>query len=155
MSWWETVNGLWLGDAPADKVASALGTGRPALPELLAAISAAVERALGTPAPARARLADGTEVTAAGVTAPGDLVTALTTAFREASGDYRNTFDRPPTAHELARTVLFVVAADPAAYLRDPVEPAEITIVPEPDPGNSHGRENGDSGSRGAIHKLR
>lgn len=112
MSWWQTGSGDLIGDIPADRIGASLAAIRPTLPALLDAIAAASGERLAA-------------LTSAGRILPAPrpdraLRTRLRTLHAEIAAAYKDAVQRPPTAAEFRACLLFVLAADPQAYLAVP-----------------------------------
>jgi hypothetical protein len=122
MSWWETHSGEILGDRPADVLGKALAKApgrQPSLQEVLDAAAVALRDSgltrLTAVSPHGPRLAARPEA------AEPALAAALTAAFAEVAGVYREYQEREPTLAEEVGTLEFVLGA-PEAFLADAAE---------------------------------
>jgi hypothetical protein len=141
MSWWDTPQGLVLGDGPADVVQRTLevlagrreaqGRPRPALAELLDAASAALGLS-GRRLVLRSE--DRPDVTSGAGAVDGELESALRQAFAEVAADYRTTLQREPRIEELLETIVFILGSRPERYLADAEGLEVLALVSEEAP---------------------
>jgi hypothetical protein len=130
MSWWDS-NREVLGDRPADALSAAWRRAladeapRPTLAEMLTAYASSIRRSVTSPPfshlvlkrPGQPNLVfDGFGP------APAPLCEAFERALTDIGQAYADSLQRSPTPMELAKTMAFVVSAEPQTYLDDPAD---------------------------------
>lgn len=138
MSWWDRGNDV-LGDEPADRVIGAWrrllarraerGESAPTTREALDAFAAAVT-AHGI-ALQLVRSRAGQRIDAFDGSAPAaDVQAAIAEELPAIDKAYQRQTGRAPRASELARTLAFVLRADPGVYLSDPDDWTNVDLAP-------------------------
>jgi hypothetical protein len=139
MSWWKVPDSIddLTGDGPADAVDEALlglaeareraGADKPSLPELLAALAAALsarrDRIDGLPARFRVSTRDGLEAAGA---VPADLSDAVGRALDGIIAEFRQDWRRLPRPGEALYTFTFALGGQPESMLRGPLPKATL-----------------------------